>query len=131
MGSINRFSPLVGRILMAQIFLISGFGKITGFAGTSGYIASKGIPMPDLVTVGTILVEICGGLAVIVGWKARWGAAALFVFTGLAAAIFHNFWSVAPDMAQNQMIHFLKNITIMGGLLYIVAFGSGPVSLKK
>ena len=131
MESINRFGPLVGRILLASIFVISGLGKITGFAGTSAYIASKGFPMPDLFTIGTIAVEVLGGMMVVAGWKARWGAAALFVFTALAAIIFHNFWDSPPDQAQNQMINFMKNISIMGGLLYIVAFGSGPISLKK
>lgn len=131
MESIHRFIPLAGRILLSFIFVMSGLGKIGGFAGTSAYIASKGIPLPDVVTVGTILVEVVGGMMVIVGWKARWGAAALFIFTALAALLFHNFWAAAPDQAQNQMINFLKNISIMGGLLYVVAFGSGPISLKK
>lgn len=131
MESIHRFIPLAGRILLSFIFVMSGLGKIGGFAGTSAYIASKGIPLPDVVTVGTILVEVVGGMMVIVGWKARWGAAALCMFTALAAILFHNFWAAAPDQAQNQMINFLKNISIMGGLLYVVAFGSGPISLKK
>ena len=131
MESINRFGPLVGRVLLASIFVISGFGKITGFAGTSGYIASKGLPLPDLLTIGTIAVEVLGGAMVMVGWKARWGAAALIVFTALATILFHNFWDVPPDQVQNQTINFMKNISIMGGLLYVVSFGSGPNSLKK
>ena len=68
-----------------------------------------------------------GGLLLVAGWKARWVAAALFVFSGLAALFFHNFWAVAADQVQNQSIHFMKNLAIMGGLLYVVVYGSGPL----
>jgi len=131
MENLNRFGPLVGRLLMAFIFLFSAYGKITGFDGTVGYIASKSLPLPQLLTVGAIIVELGGGLMVLLGWKARLGAAALFIFTGLAALFFHNFWAAAADQMQNQMIHFMKNITIMGGLLYVVVYGSGPLSVDK
>lgn len=131
MESIQRFGPLIGRVLLASIFVISGFGKISGFEGTSGYIASKGLPMPDLLTMGTIAVEMLGGLMVMVGWKARWGAAALLLFTALATVLFHNFWAVPPEQVQNQTINFMKNISIIGGLFYVLAFGSGPYSLDK
>ena len=129
MDALNRFGPLAGRVLIALIFVLSGFGKITGFEGTVGYIASKGLPLPQLAAVGAIIVELGGGIMVILGWKARWAAAAMFVFTALAALIFHNFWAVPADQAQNQMIHFMKNISILGGLLYVVMHGSGPLSV--
>jgi putative oxidoreductase len=131
MNTLNRFGPLVGRILITAIFLFAGFGKVTGFDGTVAYIASKGLPLPQLAAIGAILVELGGGVLVLVGWKARWAAAALLVFTGLTALIFHNFWAVPADQAQNQMIHFMKNISIMGGLLYVVVHGSGPVSVER
>jgi putative oxidoreductase len=121
--------PLLGRILLAAIFISSGFGKITGFEGAVGYIASKGLPMPQLLAIGAIVVEVGGGLMLLVGWKTRWAATALLVFTGLAALLFHNFWAVPQDQAQNQMIHFMKNLAICGGFLYVIAFGPGETSI--
>ena len=129
MDALNRFGPLAGRVLIAAIFVLSGFSKITGFDGTVGYIASKGLPLPQLGALAAIVVELGGGLLVIAGWKTRWAAAAMLVFTLAAAVLFHNFWAAAPDAAQNQMIHFMKNISMAGGLLYVWVFGSGPLSL--
>ncbi|MEB0031885.1 DoxX family protein [Undibacterium sp. RTI2.1] len=129
MNALNKFGPLVGRILIALIFVASGAGKITGFDGTVGYIASKGLPLPQLAAIAAIIVELGGGLAVILGWKARWAAAAMLIFTASAAIIFHNFWGVPADQAQNQMIHFMKNISMMGGLLFVIIHGSGALSL--
>jgi putative oxidoreductase len=131
METLNRFGPLVGRILIAFIFIFAGYGKITGFEGTVGYIASKSLPLPQLAAIGAIIVELGGGLMLVAGWKARWAAAALAVFTLLAALIFHNFWAVTADQVQNTMIHFMKNISMLGGLLYVVVHGSGPLSVDK
>ncbi len=131
MDALNRFGPLVGRILIAFIFVFAGYGKITGFEGTVGYIASKGVPLPQLAAIGAILIEVGGGLMMVFGWKARWAAAAMFVFTLLAALIFHNFWAVPAAEVQNTMIHFMKNISMMGGLLYVMVHGSGPLSLDR
>jgi putative oxidoreductase len=131
MNTLNCYGPLVGRILIALIFVFAGFGKITGFEGTVGYIASKGMPLPQLAAIGAIIIELGGGILLVLGWKTRVAAMALFLFTGLAALIFHNFWAAAPDQAQNQMIHFMKNLAIMGGLLFVMAHGSGPFSLDK
>jgi putative oxidoreductase len=129
MDALNRFGPLAGRILIALIFVLSGFGKITGFEGTVGYIVSKELPLPQLAAIGAIIVELGGGILLVVGWKARCAAAAMFVFTALAALIFHDFWAVPADQAQNQMVHFMKNISILGGLLYVIVHGSGPLSV--
>lgn len=129
MNTLHRFGPLLGRILIALIFVASGAGKIAGFDGTVAYIASKGLPLPQLAAIAAIIVELGGGIAVIVGWKARWAAAAMLVFTASAAVIFHNFWGVPADQAQNQMIHFMKNISMMGGLLFVIIHGSGALSL--
>jgi putative oxidoreductase len=126
--TVDRYGPLIGRILIAFIFIFSGLGKVTGFDGTVGYIASKGLPLPQLAAIAAIIVELGGGILLVAGWKARWAAAAMLVFTAMAALLFHNFWAASPDQAQDQMIHFMKNISIMGGLLYVVVFGSGPVS---
>ena len=129
MTALNRYGPLAGRILIALIFVFAGFGKISGFEGTVGYIASKGLPLPQLAAIGAILVELGGGIMLVLGWKTRWAAAAILIFTALAALIFHNFWAAPPDQAQNQMIHFMKNLAIMGGLLFVVIHGSGPISM--
>lgn len=131
MNTLNLYGPLVGRILIALLFILAGVGKIGGFEGTAGYIASKGLPFPELLTAGTIAVEIGGGLLLAIGWKARCAALSLFVFTALTAFIFHNFWSLPPAQAQEQMIHFMKNLSIMGGLLFVVTHGSGRLSLEK
>ena len=131
MNALNRYGPLAGRILIALIFIFAGFGKITGFEGTVGYIASKGLPLPQLAAIGAIIVELGGGIMLVLGWKTRWAAAAILIFTALAALIFHNFWALAPDQAQGQMIHFMKNISMMGGLLYVVIHGGGALSLDE
>lgn len=131
MQALNNYGPLTGRILIALIFILSGISKIAGFDGTVGYIASQGLPLPQLLAIGAILVEVGGGLLLVFGWRARWAALALLVFTGLAAVLFHNFWAVPADQAQNQMIHFMKNLSMMGGLLFVLVYGSGKLSLQR
>lgn len=129
--AVKTYGPLGGRILLSLMFIISGWGKITGFAGTAGYMASKGMPFPELLLVGTIIIELGGGLLLLAGWQARFAALAIFLFIIPATLIFHNFWAVDPAQAQGQMIHFMKNLTIMGGMLYVMAFGAGPLSLDN
>ena len=121
---------MLGRVLIALIYLLSGYGKITGFESTVGYIASKSLPLPQLAAIGAIIVELGGGMMLVVGWKTRWATGALFVFTALAGLLFHNFWAVPAAEAPNQMTHFLKNVSILGGLLFVVVHGSGPLSIK-
>lgn len=127
--AVKQYGPLVGRILLSSMFIISGWGKITGFAGTAGFMASKGMPFLELLLVGTIIVELGGGLMLLFGWKTRLAASAIFLFIIPATLVFHNFWAVDAAQAQGQMIHFMKNFTIMGGMLYVMAFGAGPLSL--
>jgi putative oxidoreductase len=122
---------LVARILLAVMFILSGFSKITGFEGTVGYIASKGLPLPQLVAIGTIAVELGGGIMLAAGFKARWAALALAVFTVLAAIIFHNFWAADAAHKMDQQINFMKNISIAGGMLMVFAFGPGRLSVDK
>jgi putative oxidoreductase len=129
MRALNLYGPLAGRILMAVIFIFAGYGKITGFESTVGYIASKGLPLPQLAAIGAIIVELGGGILLVLGWQTRLVAAALFIFTAMTALFFHNFWAVPPDQAQNQMIHFMKNISMMGGQLFVVVHGAGALSL--
>jgi putative oxidoreductase len=126
-----NYGQLAGRILVAPLFLISGYHKITGFSGVAGYMAAKGMPFAEVLLVGAIVFEIAGGLMVLLGWHARWGALLLFVFTIPATFIFHNFWAVDAAQDQNQFNHFMKNLAILGALAYVMAVGPGPLSLRK
>lgn len=121
---------LLGRSLLAAMFVISGFEKLTGFDGTAGYIASKGLPLPQVLAAIAILIELGGGIAVIFGWKARWAALALIVFLIVITPIFHNFWAGPPEQGVDQQIHFMKNVSILGGML-LLAFGPGSYSVDK
>jgi putative oxidoreductase len=127
----KQYGPLCGRILITAIFLVSGYHKIVGFAAVSGMLAKMGMPFPDLLTVGAIVFELGGSLMVLLGWNARWGALLLVIFTIPATLMFHNFWAMGPAEYQNQLIHFQKNLAIIGGLLYVMVMGPGPYSLKK
>lgn len=120
---------LVGRILLALIFITSGFSKITGFDGTVGYIASAGVPMASIAAVLSIVVELGGGLAVAFGFMTRWAALALAVFSVVVGFIFHTYWAVPADQVMMQQINFWKNISIAGGFLVLAAFGPGAISI--
>ena len=128
---VKTYGPLGGRILLALIFLMSGYGKVTGFEGTVGYIASKGLPLPQVAAAAAAIVELVSSILLIVGWQTRWAAAGLLLFTIPATLIFHNFWAVDAAQVQNQTIHFMKNLSMMGGMLYVMAFGAGPLSLDN
>lgn len=120
---------LVGRLLLALLFLPAGFSKIGGFAGTVGYIASKGLPFPTLAAAIAIVVEVGGALALIAGFGTRWAALALAGFTLVATFFFHNFWGVPADQAMVQQLMFFKNIAVVGGLLVLAAHGAGAWSV--
>lgn len=129
--AVGQYGPLFARILLAAIFLISGYDKIGGFSKVAAFMASKGIPLSEIALAISIVLEIGGGLLLIAGWKARWVAAALFVWLIPVTLIFHNFWAVDAAQYQNQLNHFLKNLCIMGGMLYVMAFGAGPLSMDN
>jgi len=120
---------LSARVLMAILFLVAGIGKIGGFAGTVGYIASKGLPMPQLGAAIAIVVELGGSLALIAGYKTRLVAIVMALFTLAAALLFHNFWALPPEQVYVNQIMFMKNLSIAGGFLMICAFGAGAFSL--
>ena len=120
----NKYSNVIARVLLAHIFIIAGLNKIMGYAGTQGYMESVGVPGMLLPLV--ILVEVGAGLAVLVGWQTRWAAYALAGFTVLSAIIFH---SNLGD--QTQMIMFMKNFAIAGGLLLLAEHGAGVFSLDS
>jgi putative oxidoreductase len=128
---VQRYGPFAGRVLMALIFLNSGVGKIGGFSATAGFMASKGMPMAEFLLVGAIVFELAGAAMLIIGWRVQWGALLLIAFTVPATLVFHNFWAMEAAQVQNQLNHFMKNVAIVGGLLYVMAFGAGPLSVDN
>jgi len=129
MTSLQSTTVLVGRILLGLIFVLSGFAKISGFDGTAGYIASKGLPFPQLLAALTIVVELGGGLALMAGLYTRQAVVALAVFSLLTAVVFHNFWAAPQGEQMMQQINFMKNLAIAGGMLVVAAFGPGRLSV--
>lgn len=119
-------AAVVGRLLLAAIFLLSGFSKLTNPAGTIGYIASTGLPLPEVAYAGAVFVEVVLAAALVVGYQTRLVAAAIAGFTLVTAFAFH--FNLAD---QNQFIHFFKNIAITGGLLQVIALGGGKFSLDS
>ncbi|MBA3447988.1 MAG: DoxX family protein [Pseudaminobacter sp.] len=116
----------LGRVLLSVIFILAGFGKLTGIAGTAGWFGSIGLPFPTAVAVLVGLLELFGGLAILVGFQTRIAAIALAVFTIAATLIAH------LDLAdQVQFLFFQKNLAIAGGLLVLAAFGAGALSIDS
>lgn len=122
--SLSDIVALAGRILLAAIFVMSGAGKLADPAGTIAYIGAAGLPLGPIAYAAAVAAELGGGIALILGYRTRFAAAALALFSMLAALFFH---SAFAD--QNQMIHFFKNIAMAGGLLQIVALGGGRLSV--
>jgi putative oxidoreductase len=129
--SLQNPLSLLGRALLALLFLGAGFSKLTGFAGTVGYIVSKGVPMPELAAAVGVGVELGLGLLLLAGFQTRWAALGLAVFTLVVSFIFHNFWAVPADQMMAQSQQFLKNMAIVGGLLTVAAWGAGAWSLDN
>jgi len=124
-------AALVGRILVAAIFVISGFGKISGFEGVAGYIGSKGLPMPQLLAALTIALELGGGILLVIGYKVRIVSILFFLWLIPTTILFHKFWGIDAAQVQNQMNNFLKNVSIMGAMLLVFAFGPGAYSVDR
>jgi putative oxidoreductase len=120
---------LIGRLLIAALFLPAGLAKLSGFEGTVGYITSVGLPLPALAAAAAIALEILGSMALIVGFQTRNVAAVLAVFTVVASVFFHAFWAAAPEQAFVQQLLFFKNFGVIGGLLVLVSSGAGAWSM--
>ena len=120
---------VVARILLAFMFVLSGFGKLAGLEGTAGYIASAGLPAPTLLALVAGVLEVVAGAALIVGFQARWAALALALFTLMATFLFHAYWGMPKEQQYMQMLMFQKNLAVVGGLLFVFAFGAGSLSL--
>ncbi|RID97578.1 DoxX family protein [Simplicispira hankyongi] len=122
---------LAGRILLALMFIPAGFGKLTNIGGTAGYIASGGLPFPSLLAVLAGALELFGGLALVIGFKVRWVGLAMALFTLVASMVFHPFWSVPEAQQMVTKLLFMKNISVVGGMLLISALGAGALSVDE
>lgn len=122
-------ATLLGRILLSWLFIPSGFGKIAGFAGVVGYISSKGVPMPEVCAAIAIAAELGLGILLLIGWQARWAALGLAIFVAVITPIFHNFWAMPEAQQMMQKQAFWKNLAVVGGLLFVHAFGPGGWSV--
>jgi putative oxidoreductase len=122
----NTVVPLVGRILLAALFLIAAYNKVTNVAGTVGYFGKLGLPSPDILVWVVIAVEAVGGIFTVIGFQTRVVAWGMAIFTLLTAIFGHKFW-VDPG----QMTNFLKNLSIMGGFLMLAVAGPGRLSVDR
>jgi putative oxidoreductase len=122
----TRYLPFIGRLLIGLPFAMSGLGKLAAFGPTTAMIAAVGLPVPPLAYAVAVVIELGGGLLLVAGYQTRLVAIALAVFAIAPAVSFHSNFA-----DQNQMIHFLKNVMMAGGLLQIVAFGAGAISLDN
>ena len=123
--------PLIGRILLSPVFIIAGVGKIRGFSGEEMFVASKHLPLPAVALGIAMLIELVGGLAILVGLYTRFTAWIVFLYMIPITFLFHNFWTMQGAAYQDNMLHFEKNVAIMGGLLILAAFGAGSFSIDS
>lgn len=128
--TVQGVATVLGRVMIATIFFLSAVGnKIPNFEAVSGYMGTKGIPQPKVMLAGAIVFLVVGSLSLILGFKARFGAGLLLVFLVLATYYFHDFWKLKGQAQQDQMIQFMKNLSMMGTMVFVMANGSGPMSL--
>ena len=121
----------IGRLGLALLFLWSGYEKLANPAFTVAHMQSYGLPAADLLMWPALLFELVGGAMLVLGWKARWVALVLAVYTVAATFIFHAYWSAPADQVMNEQIHFMSNLAIAGGLLLVFAHGPGRYALDK
>ena len=132
MGVIQGLLCLLGRIMIATIFVMSAVGnKIPKFNDVAGYMAGEGVPQPKILLAGAIAFLILGGLSIVLGYRARLGAFLLLVFLAAATYYFHDFWKAPAEKQQTEMIQFMKNLSLMGTMVFIGAKGAGPWSLDS
>jgi len=119
----SKWQLVLGRVLMSAIFILSGLGKLPHFHDVAGMMAGKGIPLAAVALAITLVIEIGGGLMVLTGFKARYAALVIALWLVPVTLVFHHFWGVPEAQQQEQMVNFLKNVAIMGGLL-VLAYAS-------
>ena len=129
--ALTDWASLIGRFGLAALFLWSGYGKLVYMDGNVGYMKAYAMPAADLLIWPVLLVELAAGAMLLIGWKARWAALVLALFTVPATFIFHAYWGVPADQVMNQQIHFMKNLAILGGLLSVFAHGPGHYALDR
>lgn len=127
----NSTLQLAGRALMSAIFIVAGIRKAMGVAGTTAYFTKLGFPAPEAMVWIAIICEIGGGVLLLIGYRARLMAWLLALLTVIATFMAHRFWEFEPAQYNNQLNHFLKNAALIGGLLYVAAFGPGRNSVDK
>ena len=128
----NGYLSAAGRIMIATIFLMSAVGnKIPKFNDVTAYMASEGVPLPSVMLVGAIAFLIAGSLSVITGYKTQIGAGLLLVFLILATYFFHDFWTFSGEARQQQTIQFMKNLSLMGTMVFLMANGGGRFSIDN
>ena len=123
-----RYSVLAGRILFSLLFIMAGFGHFS--SQEIAFAAAQGVPLASVAVPLSGILAVVGGLSIALGYKAKWGAALIVLFLVPVTFTMHNFWAVKdPLVAQDQMAHFMKNVSLLGSALFIFYFGSGPLSL--
>jgi putative oxidoreductase len=120
---------LVGRILLGLLFLVAGIRKIMFYSGSVAYFTKLGFPAPEIMGVLAILIELGGGALLLLGWQTRRISWLLILFVAIATVMAHRFWEFDAAQYANQMNHFLKNVAIIGGLLYVAVLGAGGLSM--
>ena len=130
-ASYNATLLLISRIAIAAVFIVFGIRKLMAVAGTAGYFAKLGLPMPEIVVWLVILIEVLGGILLIVGWQTRMAAWILAGFVVLATAAAHRYWEFDAPQYVAQLTNFMKNLAIVGGLLMVAAVGPGRYSVDK
>jgi putative oxidoreductase len=123
--------PLVGRILISQVFILSGIVKVMNFSMMTGYVTAAHLPLPKVSLAIAAAIEILGGLAILTGFHTKVAAWILFLFLIPTTCLFHNFWAMQGMERQDNMGHFQKNLAIMGGLLILATFGAGAFSIDS
>ena len=131
MNQLQNATNLLGRLLLASLFLPAGISKLTGFEGTVGYFSSLGLAVPALLAVAVIALEIVGGIALLVGYRTRISAVILALFTLGASVVGHAYWAVPADQVFVAKLLFYKNIAIIGGLLVLASVGAGALSIDR
>jgi putative oxidoreductase len=129
MDSVEKFVPALGRVLLALVFVLAGYGKIWGIGGTAAQMASHGIPLPNVLVYGVVALEFGGGLALMFGLFTRPLAIIFALYLLTLAIVFHGYWAMPAAQAHPQQVAFMEHLAMLGGMLYVFAFGPGPYSL--
>jgi putative oxidoreductase len=129
MDSVEKFVPVLGRVLLGLIFVIGGYNKLFTIGATTTQMASHGLPMASLLIYGVIALELGGGLMLMFGLLTRWIALALFFYLIALAFVFHGYWAMPAEQVREQRAAFFEHVSMMGGMLYVFAFGPGVCSL--